>query len=84
MPRYKRQAASRSSHPDEAEAPDTSNIVDSLERLARDGPLPKMAVFDLDYTLWPLWVDTHVTPPLKRKGEAINKVVDRCVQCVCI
>jgi len=34
----------------------------------------KVIVFDLDYTLWPFWVDTHVTPPFKRINE---KVVDR-------
>lgn len=34
---------------------------------------PRVLVFDLDYTLWPFWVDTHVTPPFRRKG---NDIVD--------
>ncbi|XP_043795795.1 magnesium-dependent phosphatase 1-like [Apis laboriosa] len=34
---------------------------------------PKIIVFDLDYTLWPFWIDTHVNPPFKKKG---NDVID--------
>lgn len=42
-----------------------------------DGVLPKMIIFDLDYTLWPFWVDTHVTPPLKVKNSIHDVVHDR-------
>ncbi|XP_068698750.1 magnesium-dependent phosphatase 1-like isoform X1 [Montipora foliosa] len=36
---------------------------------------PKLIVFDLDFTLWPFWVDTHVTVPFTRKSN--GSVVDR-------
>jgi magnesium-dependent phosphatase 1 len=39
--------------------------------------LPTLVAFDLDYTLWPLWIDTHASSPLKREGNKTNEVVDR-------
>jgi magnesium-dependent phosphatase 1 len=44
-------------------------------------PLPKFLVYDLDYTLWPFWVDTHVTGPFKPHASgmhATDRYGERC------
>nr|XP_033778998.1 magnesium-dependent phosphatase 1-like isoform X1 [Geotrypetes seraphini] len=35
----------------------------------------ELVVFDLDYTLWPFWVDTHVDPPFLKTSD--GRIVDQ-------
>ncbi|GJQ13630.1 hypothetical protein GpartN1_g5421.t1 [Galdieria partita] len=46
-----------------------------LKGILKAGKLPKLAVFDLDYTIWAFWNDCTAGPPYRR--ESSSTIADR-------
>ena len=51
-------------------------ILKFVGNMEKQGNNDFVVIFDLDYTLWPFWVDTHISPPfhvktVKESGEKI-------------
>lgn len=44
-------------------AEDLRELESKLTDLLNAGPVPRIVVFDLDYTCWPMWIDTHCSGP---------------------
>jgi hypothetical protein len=42
------------------------------------GHFPQMLIFDFDYTIWPVWADTEISPPIKAEDGG-QRIVDESV-----
>jgi len=42
--------------------------------------VPQLIAFDLDYTLWDFWIDTHITVPLKQTSSGVLDKFGKAVE----
>ncbi|RGB39279.1 magnesium-dependent phosphatase-1 [Rhizophagus diaphanus] len=51
--------------------------MDMLKELSNNNHLPSLFVFDIDYTLWPLWIDACPGPPFEADPSKPYRVEDK-------